>query len=77
MSGKLFDSNTFEDEIYRSMEKQLVAKQVEEKHGLKKLAQAIDCLNSAADIFEQAGLTDQVDDITNVLASLNDELGAK
>lgn len=74
MSGKLFEK-TFEDEIYRSMEKQLVANQVEETHGLKKLAQAIDYLNNAAEIFEQAGLTDQVDDITNVLASLNSELG--
>lgn len=70
MSDKLYKKATFEDEIYRSMEKQLVASQVEETHGLKKLAKAADYLHAAASIFDDAGLTEEAAEITEVLKEL-------
>lgn len=70
MSHKMFKQASFEDEIYRSMEKQLVSNQVEEKHGFKRIAQAVDYLRAAADIFDQAGMTNEAEELTQVLAEL-------
>lgn len=66
----MFKSASFENEIYRSMEKQLVANQEDANHGLSKLAKATDYLNAAAEIFEQAGMVGPAEDITEVLQDL-------
>lgn len=66
----MFKQASFSDELYRSMEKQLVSNQSENQNGLKKLAQATDLLNKAAEIFEQAGMTETADDITDLLQNL-------
>lgn len=66
----MFKNSSFEDEIYRSMEKKLVSNQTESKHGLKRIAQAADYLNAAAEIFDQAGMTEQSKETTQVLHSL-------
>lgn len=73
----MFKSASIEEEIYRSMEKQLVQTQVENKHGFKRIAQAADYLNAAAEIFEQAGMTEQATEITDVLQDLAQELSGK
>jgi hypothetical protein len=74
MSAKLFDMSGFEDEIYRSMEKTLVNNQVENTHGLQKLAKAVDLLNTAAEIFDQAGMLDESRHITEILQSLTEDV---
>ena len=66
----MFKTASFEDELYRSMEKTLVSNQDESKHGFKRLAQAVDYLNAAAEIFDQAGMTEQAEEITEVLQGL-------
>jgi len=66
-----------EDEIYRSMEKQLASNQVENTHGFKRLAQATDYLNAAAEIFEQAGMSEQATEIIEVLQGLASQLSGK
>jgi hypothetical protein len=66
----MFKYGSIEDEIYRSMEKQLVAEQVEKKHGFNKLAKAADYLNAAASLFEQAGMSQEAKETTMVLYSL-------
>jgi len=67
--------NSFENEIFRSMEKTLVKNQTENNtHGLNKLAKAVDYLNDAAVIFERAGMTQEADLITEVLAGLAKDL---
>lgn len=66
----MFKNASFTDEIYRSMEKQLVSNQLENQHGFKRLAQAAELLNKAAEIFENAGMTDTADDITELLQDL-------
>ena len=70
MSDKLFFSNIYEDEIFRSMESSLVKNQTEKTHGLNKLALAVDYLNDAAGIFEQAGMTLEAFDIVQIITSL-------
>lgn len=67
MSDKLFNTASFEEELYRSMEKQLVANQKEEQTGFQRLAQAAEYLNNAAEIFEQAGMTEEAAEIAEVL----------
>lgn len=66
----MFKLGNFEDEIYRSMEKSLVAAQTEQQHGFNKLAKAIDYLNAAASIFEQAGMQEESDEVSLVLQEL-------
>jgi len=70
MKNNLFATANFSDEIYRSMEKQLIDNQLEKQHGFKRLAQATDLLNKAAEIFEQAGMSETAEDITELLQNL-------
>ncbi len=73
----MFKYGSFESEIYRSMEKKLVAKQVEDTHGLNKLARAADYLDSAAELFENAGMHSQAAEVTEVLRKLAEQLKTK
>lgn len=66
----MFKQGSFEDELYRSMEKSLVKNQTENKHGFNKLAKAADFLNTAADIFDRAGMSKEAEEIVKILQSL-------
>lgn len=66
----MFRTGSFEDEIYRSMETSLVKNQVENTYGIQKLAKAVDFLNTAAEIFDQAGMLEESRQITEILRSL-------
>ena len=66
----MFKQGNFEDELYRSMEKTLVKNQTENKHGFNKLAKVADLLNTAAEIFDRAGMHEEVEDITDILQNL-------
>ena len=70
----MFKQGSYEDEIFRSMEKTLVSSQVENTHGLNKLAKAVDYLNDAAAIFERAGMSEEAALITEVLQGLTKDL---
>jgi hypothetical protein len=65
----MFKNNSFENEIYQSMEKNLVANQVEDTHGFNKIAKAIDYLNNAANIFEKAGMYSEASEVIEILES--------
>jgi ATP-dependent protease HslVU (ClpYQ) ATPase subunit len=73
----MFKSSNFENELYRSMEKQLASNQLEDKYGFNKLAKVADYLHAAAEIFEQAGMTEQAEEITEVLQGLAQQLSCK
>ncbi len=73
----MFKLASFEEEIYQSMEKQLAANQSEKNHGFSKLAKATDCLNAAAEIFEQAGMHEEAAEVTEVLQRLAESLSGK
>jgi hypothetical protein len=66
----MFKTSSFEEEIFQSMEKQLVSNQLENRHGFQKLAKAAEYLNAAASIFEQAGMEETAEDITELLQNL-------
>lgn len=70
----MYKIGSFEDEIYHSMEKSLVANQTETQHGFNKLAKAADLLNAAASLFEQAGMQEAANEVTDVLQDLANEL---
>lgn len=72
----MYKIGSFEDEIYRSMEKSLVTSQTENKYGFNKLAKAADLLNAAATLFEQAGMREEADEVTNVLQELANQLAS-
>lgn len=67
----MFKQSSYEDEIFRSMEKTLIKNQTEHNtHGLNRVAKAVDYLNDAAAIFERAGMTEEAEMITGILAGL-------
>ncbi len=70
----MFKSSSFEDELYRSMEKTLVKNQTEDTHGFQKLAQAADLLSAAAEIFDRAGMQEASEDISDILQELAKDL---
>lgn len=67
----MFKQGSVGDEVFRSMEKTLVKNQTENTHGLNKLAKAVDYLNDAASIFDNAGMVDEANQITEVLQALS------
>ena len=73
----MFKIGSFEAELLKSMEKNLVSNQVEEQHSFNKLFRAADFLYTAAEIFEKAGLTNRAQEIEEVLNSLNKQLSNK
>lgn len=70
----MFKQFSFANEISHFMEKTLVSNQVENTHGLNKLAKAVDYLNDAAAIFERAGMLEETALITEVLQGLAKDL---
>jgi hypothetical protein len=73
----MFKTGSFENEIFRSMEKTLASNQLEAKYGFDKLAKAADYLNAAAAVFEKAGMHKQAIEVTEVLQGLLDQLSGK
>lgn len=66
----MFKLENLEQELYKSMEKTLVANQVEDNYGFNKLAKAVDYLHNAAKIFEQAGMISEANEVLSVLQNL-------
>lgn len=73
----MFKNNSFEDEIYLSMEKKLASNQLENKYSFDKLAKAADYLNAAASIFDKAGMKTESAEVTKVLHNLAIQLNNK
>lgn len=70
----MFKQSSLEDDIFQSMEKQLVSNQLENRYGFNKLAQAAECLHNAAEIFDQAGMHDTATEVMTVLQNLAEVL---
>lgn len=66
----MFKLGNLEQELYDSMEKSLINHQIEQDHGINKLAKVTDYLNSAARIFEKAGMYSEANEVLNVLQDL-------
>lgn len=66
----MYKMGSFADEIYQSMEKQLVSNQLETKYGFDKLAKAVDYLNAAATLFENANMQEEASEIVEIINHL-------
>jgi hypothetical protein len=69
----MFKINSFENELRDSMQKHLISNQVEEQHGVNKIAKAVDYLYSAAKIFDNAGMQEEANEIAKFLEELASE----
>jgi hypothetical protein len=68
------DEKDISNELYRTMEKQLVNNQLENKYAFNKFARTIDYLHKAADIFDKAGMNQEANEITQVITSFASKL---
>ena len=62
--------SSFSNEIMRGMQSNLIARKVENQYSFEKVAKAIDLLNTAADIFDDAGLKAESEGITQLLEKI-------
>lgn len=70
MGTKMFKIGSFEAELAKSMEENLVSNGLENKHNFDKIAKAADFLNAAAEIFDDTGFHAEAEVITQVLEKL-------
>lgn len=63
----MFNDYDISNEIYKSMEKQLVSNQLEHKYAFNKYAKTIDFLNKAASIFDKAGMYQEANEISKIM----------
>ena len=66
----MFKDDSSDNDIITFMEKALLANQTERTHGFDKLARAVDLLNKAASILDEAEMIDESEDISKILESL-------
>lgn len=62
--------SSFSNEIMSGMKSHLAATKVENKYSFDKVAKAVDLLNTAADIFDDAGFKSESESITSLLESI-------
>lgn len=67
---KMFKQGSVADEVSGSMEKELLSLQGEENKDLVMAAKAAKLLNEAGLLFIKAGMTEEAEDIANVMSSL-------
>ena len=70
----MFKQCSFEDEIFHSMEKQLVNSNLEQEYNFTKIAKALDFLNMAAEMFEKADMQEEAIEVTNIIKGLTKQL---
>lgn len=70
----MYKIGSFEDELYRSMEKKLASNHLDKQHGLDKLAKATDYLFAAITLFEKAGMRKEARELDKILLNLSEEL---
>ena len=63
------------DEIFQSMQASLAANQTEAQYGFRKISRALELLATAADIFDQHGMSQEAGEVSAILESLSNEVG--
>jgi hypothetical protein len=66
----MFKNASSEAEIMEIMGKNLVSQELEETYKFNKIAKAIEYLAAAADIFDDAEMTEEAAEVTDILESL-------
>lgn len=73
----MFNDDDISNEIYKSMEKQLVSNQLENKYAFNKYAKIVDYLNQAANIFDKAGMQQEANEITKIMYNFANKLNKR
>jgi hypothetical protein len=70
--GGFFDGSPrgYEDEISSSMEKNLQEKSLESKFAFSKLSRAANYLSYAAELFDKAGMSEEMEETLSLLKKL-------
>lgn len=66
----MFEKKSAADELANFMQRKLIANAVDESFSIDKLEKAVDYLNSAADLFEDAGMHAEAEAVTKVIEKL-------
>ena len=66
----MFKDNDVEQEIYKSMEANMVNNQLENKYAFNKIAKSIDYLHLATKLFDKAGMHQEADQLTNIVKEI-------
>jgi len=67
---KLFKEGSFADEIANNMVNEVKERTIEQEYGISRLAKAVDNLNVAAEILEDAGMEVYAEEIIAILEKL-------
>lgn len=66
----MFKLGSFEEELYKNMQRNLDNIKSTEVNDLNKLAKVVQYIHKAASIFEQAGMYKQAKELTTILEGL-------
>ncbi len=67
----MFKFGSCSQELMDTMEKSLIVNAMEKNHKFTKLAKAAEYLNTAANIFDNAGMTEEAAELTAILETLS------
>jgi hypothetical protein len=70
----MFKQGSIADEVASSMERELMSLQTERSHGFQKVAKATDLLHAAAELFANAGMSEEAENTLGVIRSLEQQL---
>jgi hypothetical protein len=73
----MFKDDDSQDEIYKSMEANMVSSQLEKKYAFNKIAKSIDYLNLATKLFDKAGMHSEANEVINVVKDLCNKVNNK
>ncbi len=69
----MFKKESFADEIMRGMIENLGRNKLKNKESFDNLSKAVDCLQVAAEIFDNTGLYAEAEELTTMLEKLADK----
>lgn len=70
-NSKLFKMGSFEEELAKGMEQKMIRAQDPRQSALEKLAKAINCLNTASEIFDGNGMFAEAEVLTRMLERIS------
>jgi hypothetical protein len=73
MRDNMFKIGSINDELMKSMEQNLIINQKKSKQNFDKLVKTLDYLNTAANIFDNAGFSKEASDLTYIIKKISED----
>jgi len=73
----MFKLGSFEEELFKGMEKKLMDSQLDKKYNFDKLSKAAECLTAAAELFNKADMKKEADAVIRLLNKVAVQLSSK